>query len=231
MIDQLFDRMDTWRHLPNYQLERRADLFFSLYLQQVILSKTSIEICDTMVPEFPVRIGTIYPDKPIDKSYKIDYVVVSKKGDLAYLVELKTDGASRRDSQDAYLDAAKNVGMEQLLKGILQIFQATQAKRKYFHLLVQLEKMGLLQIPAKLKDIMGRKSLLGANQASEDIRIVSQVSQCEILYIQPNGESKNEISFVEIADIIENNSDPIADRFSRSLRNWAAVTAGQGTVM
>ncbi len=25
-IDTLFDQMDAWRHLPNYQLERRADL-------------------------------------------------------------------------------------------------------------------------------------------------------------------------------------------------------------
>jgi hypothetical protein len=31
-IDALFDRMDTWRHFPNYQLERRADLFFASYL-------------------------------------------------------------------------------------------------------------------------------------------------------------------------------------------------------
>lgn len=27
-ITQLFDRMDDWRHFPNYQLERRADIFF-----------------------------------------------------------------------------------------------------------------------------------------------------------------------------------------------------------
>lgn len=29
-IDTLFKRMDAWRHFPNYQLERRADIFFSL---------------------------------------------------------------------------------------------------------------------------------------------------------------------------------------------------------
>ena len=29
-IDTLFDRMDAWRHFPNYQLERRADVFFAL---------------------------------------------------------------------------------------------------------------------------------------------------------------------------------------------------------
>ncbi len=38
-IDTLFNRMDAWRHLPNYQLERRADLFFSLYLPEVLEAK------------------------------------------------------------------------------------------------------------------------------------------------------------------------------------------------
>jgi len=33
-IDTLFDRMDAWRHLPNYQLERRADIFFAMYLPE-----------------------------------------------------------------------------------------------------------------------------------------------------------------------------------------------------
>ena len=33
-IDTVFDSMDRWRHLPGYQLERRADLFFALYMAQ-----------------------------------------------------------------------------------------------------------------------------------------------------------------------------------------------------
>ena len=76
-IDTIFDRMDAWRHLPNYQLERRADLFFSLYLPEVLESKLGYSVAEHIVPEFPVRIGTIYPDIPIDKSYKIDYVALS----------------------------------------------------------------------------------------------------------------------------------------------------------
>ena len=35
-INHLFDQMDKWRHLPSYQLERHIDLFFSLYLPQVL---------------------------------------------------------------------------------------------------------------------------------------------------------------------------------------------------
>ena len=35
-ITAIFDRMDSWRHLPGYQLERRADLLFSLYLPEAL---------------------------------------------------------------------------------------------------------------------------------------------------------------------------------------------------
>ena len=78
-INTLFDRMDAWRHLPNYQLERRADLFFSLYLPEVLEAKLGFPVADQIVPEFPVRIGTIYPDIPIDKSYKIESRQISSR--------------------------------------------------------------------------------------------------------------------------------------------------------
>ena len=31
-VNALVEHLDRWRHLPNYQLERRADIFFGLYL-------------------------------------------------------------------------------------------------------------------------------------------------------------------------------------------------------
>ena len=88
-ILQLFDRMDDWRHFPNYQLERRADILFSLYLCEVLESKLGFAIRDELAPEFPVRIGTIYPDIPSDKSYKIDYLAMSASGKRPVFVELK----------------------------------------------------------------------------------------------------------------------------------------------
>ena len=36
MIDTLFDRIDAWRHLPSYQLERRADRLFLLYMPEML---------------------------------------------------------------------------------------------------------------------------------------------------------------------------------------------------
>ncbi len=96
----LFDRMDAWRHFPNYQLERRADIFFSLYLSEVLEAKLGLPIKAELTPEFPIRIGTIYPEIPIDKSYKIDYLALSGDAETAVLIGLKTESFSRREGQD-----------------------------------------------------------------------------------------------------------------------------------
>lgn len=76
-IETIFQRMDDWRHLPDYRLERRADLFFSLYLPAVLEAGLGYPVLAQMLPEFPVRIGTIYPDVPTHKSYKVDYLALS----------------------------------------------------------------------------------------------------------------------------------------------------------
>ena len=62
LITKLFDTLDDWRNLPAYQLERRADIFFAIYLEEIIQAKFNINI-EFIIPEFPVRIGNIYSDK------------------------------------------------------------------------------------------------------------------------------------------------------------------------
>ena len=51
-LTELFDNMDSWRHLPAYQLERRADIFFSIYLSDLLRDKfgVTVEGCATGVP-------------------------------------------------------------------------------------------------------------------------------------------------------------------------------------
>ena len=151
-LDTLFDRMDAWRHFPNYQFERRVDIFFALYLPEVLEAKLGFPMRPELAPEFPVRIGTIYPKIPIDKSYKIDYVALSALSDKTVFVELKTEGISLRPAQDKYLRAAQRMGLPRLLEGLLEIFRATKSKLKYFCLLEHLESMDLLRIPASMKE-------------------------------------------------------------------------------
>jgi hypothetical protein len=225
-IDTLFNRMDAWRHLPNYQLERRADLFFSLYLPEVLQAKLGFPIAEQIVPEFPVRICTIYPDIPIDKSYKIDYVALSAETDKAILVELKTEGLSRRDNQDKYLLASREVGFPALLGGVLDIFRATNSKRKYFALLEHLESMGLLRIPMDMKKIMSRPGLQGVTEASQAVEVTGSVVDSIIVYIQPNGTGNDIINFDDFGAVVQKHQDPVSQRFAQSLVEWSRIKAG-----
>ncbi len=225
-IQTIFDRMDAWRHLPNYQLERRADLFFSLYLPEVLEAKLGCPVAPLIIPEFPVRKGTIYPDISNNQSYKIDYVAVSANAGKAVLVELKTEGMSRRDNQDKYLVASRKAGFPALLSGVFDIFRATESKRKYFALLELMESMELLRIPTDMKDIMSRSSLKGVTEASRFIEITTSVTDCVIVYVQPNGEGQDIINFDEFRTVVQKHDDPVSKRFAQSLQEWATTKAG-----
>ncbi len=230
MIDKLFERMDEWRHLPSYQLERRADLFFSLYLSAALEKKFEKKFCEDLIPEFPVHVGTIYPDTPINRSFKIDYLALSSDGKLAAFVELKTDGKSRRLGQDRYLALSQQAGLEKLLAGLIQIFQATNSKRKYFHLLEHVERLGLIAIPEELRRIMSGQSLRGAKAAADAIAIESTVTECSVVYLQPSGEGKQVISFEEFRSTVLEHDDPGSRRFAQSLSEWSQVLAGRRNI-
>ncbi len=139
-INEILNNMDTWRHLPAYQLERHADIFFSIYLTEVLANKFNTEM-EGIIPEFPVQIGTI-TNGVSNQSFKIDYLARAKNKII--FVELKTDEASRRSAQDVYLEQARQVGMVKLLEGLRKIYKATTSKQKYHHLLTHVEKLGLI---------------------------------------------------------------------------------------
>ena len=127
-----------------------------------------------------------------------------------YLWSSKLRGLSlRRPEQDKYLLAAQGVGMRRLLEGLLDIFRATNSKRKYFCLLLHLEAMGLIHIPAAVKEIMARSRLQGVNEASRNIAITTSAEMPRIVYVQPNGAGPDVISFHEFAQAVQRNDDPV----------------------
>jgi hypothetical protein len=207
-INEIFNNMDTWRHFPGYQLERRADIFFSIYLPEVLANKFHTEI-EGIIPEFPVHIGTI-SHSGSNQSFKIDYLAKAK--DKIFFVELKTDEGSRRIAQDTYLEQAKQAGMEKLLDGLRKIYKATTSKRKYQHLLVALEKLGLIKLEGG--------DVFHINPGEYDM---------EIVYIQPNNPygQENVISFKDFSEIVERHVDEVSLRFAESLRRWAGSKAGE----
>jgi len=229
-IAQLFDRLDSWRHLPDYQLERRADVLFSLYLSEVLEEKLGFGVMPRLIPEFPVRIGTIYPQIDSNRSFKIDYLALSADADQAVFVELKTEGRSRRSKQDRYLAAVQKVGLPALLEGLLTIFKVTSARRKYFHLLDSLGRMGLLDIPAAMYDIISRDNLQGVTEASRGVKVICSVRHCHIIYVQPNGEGSDIISFDNFQAVVARHRDAVSARFAQSLKEWVEVPAGTGPV-
>lgn len=225
-INDLFDKMDAWRHLPNYQLERRADLFFALYLPRALERKLGIPVRSDMVPEFPVRNGSIGPNIASNQSFKVDYLAFSAAMDLAILVELKTEGLSRRKEQDENLVAAQEQGLSELLQGLIKIFRATTSKRKYFCLFDNLASMGLVDIPDPLRGVLYSDRAHGVNEYINQIKVISPVTRCQVVYVQPNGTGDNVISFNEFAEVVEESDDVFSSRFAESIRRWAKVQAG-----
>lgn len=208
LIEQLFANLDTWRHFPAYQLERRADIFFSIYLPEYLRSECGYDV-QSIIPEFPIRVGTIHSKKEINKSFKVDYLVKVRQPSSVLFIELKTDAKSCRDKQDWYLNATRKAGMQSLLRGLQQIYRATTSKDKYRHLLRALESANLI----RLTDRTG-------------FEVIKEVNPISILYLEPTGDGTSSITFSRLADFVGKKQDELSQRFSQSLREWASTTAG-----
>ena len=99
--------LDKWSHLPAYQHERRADIFFAVFLPDVFNRHLSqrqrerqrgIAIDPRLIPEFPLK------RREDNGSKKADYLAQSTEHKHAFLIELKTDSASLDKDQVPYLD-------------------------------------------------------------------------------------------------------------------------------
>jgi len=96
-IRSIFRLLNEWYYFPNYQLERRVDIFFAHFLLEILSidePKDSVHI----IPEFPLW-AELKPDgKATRHSKKVDYAVISKHTTTVYFVELKTTDKSIKDS-------------------------------------------------------------------------------------------------------------------------------------
>ena len=227
----LFDFLDRWRHLPAYQLERRADIFFGLFLPEVLsrhLRQRNIEIDPHLIPEFPLGQGGS------KRSDKADYFALSIDRKHAFLIELKTDLRSRRPSQDDYLCRAKARGLNCLLHDLRDIAKATnvQARRKYFHLLQAVADLGLMKLPFRLEDkIFCDGNPRGVYKLIESIEIVPDLPSLEVIHVLPaippkGSDGMDIIDFPFFADVVEPSGE-IGARFADSLCKWSNVRPGE----
>lgn len=116
-LESVLCLLDKWRHLPAYQLERRIDILFALFLPEVLEKCTGKAINTLLIPEFPVK------QKGSNSSNKVDFLALQSgdPAERAFLIELKTDMASRRDEQDQYLRDAVDDGLKELVLGVIAL--------------------------------------------------------------------------------------------------------------
>ena len=247
-IDKVFSNLDDWRHLPAYQLERRADILFSLFLKDALEKKFDyeFELLDSIIPEFPIKAK----QSGNNHSIKVDYVMFSAARDKIILVELKTDITSIRDKQLQDLEDAKNVALEDAenlafnehLKGIVEIFKVSNQRRKYYHLLENLEASELLKLPVGMKELMLQSRHNGIKKLADKIEIPKIKSSIEVVFIMPDLDEDNDdekelkgkiegvgriLPFSEFAKTVSKHDDALSQRFAESLDDWVKIKAGQ----
>lgn len=228
-VQTVFSLLDRWRHFPAYQLERRADVFFGLFLKDVLddyLRPMGLSVDPRLIPEFPLR------QKSSNRSDKADYFALAmnpRTGEqAAFLVELKTDIRSARDPQKEYLERASRCGMAKVLSDLKPLFKATtpHLRGKYFHLLTALAELGLVApLPTKLKEKVYGPSR-GITKCIDDIELASSLPPLKVLFVLPEETGEpNYIGFERIAGVVEDSGE-FGRCFATHLRKWVCETAG-----
>ena len=211
MIEEYFDLLEEWKKYPAYKLETRIDSFVGFVLPKVLEDLLGLKT-RAIIPELPIRIGTVHPhhnDKPFaERSYKVDFYIRTECGQNIF-IEFKSDSKSRSEKQDEYLKLASEVKMTAILEGILKIYDVTTYKNKYSVLLEKLSDSGLL------------------NQLNIKYEPSVDVEDIRILYVQPRdlpGDADKEIiTFAKVAESIRKvypNNDFMI-RLSKSLDIWS----------
>ena len=219
-IERVFGLLDKWRHLPAYKLEPRADIFFALYLPEVLGKYLEIEINPMIVPEFPIKKALLPTYNGGNDSIKADYLALQKSGNgkppgRAFLVELKTDMASLNDKQDRDLGYAVCVGLKALVKGVIDICGSyTKQKPKYVHLLKLLSELGLIEYEDALFPVkQGYSKAL--KKVKDKVEEEKNWPSLELVYIQP--KLTDTIDFNEVAKTIAKRPKDSASRKPRRI--------------
>ena len=77
MLKIIFERLSDWKRLPNYQLERRLDIFISMYVKELLEEKLW-PLSEVIIPEFPISRKTLGETIGINQTVKVDYVLFPK---------------------------------------------------------------------------------------------------------------------------------------------------------
>lgn len=214
-LTRLFDLLSDWRRLPAYQLERRADIFFALYLEDLLKYGDNKyfekDETVTIIPEFPAK------HTDTNQSDRIDYMVCSER--KVVYVELKTDNHSIRTEQAEYLLNIQQRALKDVLENIIAIYRATNARTrtKYRELIKKLDRW-----------IERHETEAGKEHYTLRYDEIAKVESVEVVYILPTSQeikyNPKKICFDEIVKMLrlpKYADDPIAQAFAEALAKWA----------
>ena len=244
-ISDIFNLLNDWRHLPFYSLETCAAPFFAVFLHEILSNHFDREFHEILIPEFPLRIGTLYEKSgrtqisdsgtrqpSDDQSYNVDYVAFAKDKKTAYFIELKTDMGSRRREQDEYLHSARQKRFTCFVDGIVHMARASKKKQKYMHLLHLLSAPGIecISIPAdtRVYEKAFPRVVPGWTKALGNPEIDTQhFPNTQVVFVQPISDSSNKydfeyVDFDAVATIVETRGD-LGAMFANYLRQWTKV--------
>ncbi len=250
MLLNALSKLEEWRHLPAYQLERRVDVFFGLFLPEIIEQRFR-EPGGVVIPEFPLHRGNVLREsnsKRKNESVKVDFAVFCRnRYKKIFLVELKTDSRSIRPDQLKHMlcAARDDVGPEQVLGGVVKAAIHSPVKPKYGHLLYELHKLGCVA-RRYCKDNKGAKNFdqIDMNKTSPgleptfrdlDVSVNWKNAAIELVLIAPSDvRQKGHVELsrfhhITLADVANAIEDECKSRLELAhyLRRWEETKAGR----
>ncbi len=142
-VEVLFQQLDSFRGFPKYALERRLDVFVSLFLEEYLSTRFEAPV-RIVAPEFPLK------RKEDFQSTNVDYLLRREGPRPAWLfLELKTSAGSIDKAQLALYREAKERGMRDWRKDLMAIHERCRSdaarSEKYDVLLKALASAGAWQ--------------------------------------------------------------------------------------
>ena len=78
MVNEYFEMLEDWKLLPAYKLEPRIDSLVGFALQTASADLLDVQ-CKILIPELPIRLGTVHPQHEgttlENRSYKVDFYI------------------------------------------------------------------------------------------------------------------------------------------------------------
>ncbi len=251
MLLNALHKLEEWRHLPAYQLERRVDVFFGLFLREIIEYRFH-KPGGVVIPEFPLHKGNVLGEKDSkrkNESVKVDFAVFCGNRDKRiFLVELKTDSKSIRGNQLDHMLKASKKGPECVLGGVLEAAIHSPVKPKYGHLLYKLHQIGCItrKYDEKNKGAINfdqidmKKASPGLEPTFRDLAVSENWKKAaiELVLIAPSALQQEKADYSQfhhmtLADVATAIEDECRSKlvFTNYLRKWEKTKAGRAQLV